>query len=913
MSRFTQCVCALLLAVGVAAPVRAQDIAVSVVDFYNLSQDERWEWLSRGMADMLITDLSSAERLQVVDREGMQQYLDEFELQGSGILNDQTLIEIGKIAGVDKVVFGTYEVGRDDNIIIQATIVDITRQSVDTSIKVSGAVSEVLALEKDLATRLIRDFGVSLSDREKQNVAFTWTESLDATAHFYTALGHYDRGELPLALAESKVAEKIDPDYLPARFWSGRLYLELAEYEHAELYFTRLLREAGERSYKRAYVVHISLLLAQLYEKYLETPKKAIPVLEALQRDKLDSVERAEIHFRLARLYRYTGRYADAYRLFVSLYKKTDGSRLTLKFRIPYRSVSMFPSMQRLRRMAVEHYQSCFLLAHYNSDEPLEMQPEMLMLTAEQPEYSTSETFQKQFSYALDAAMPMFFAPKGQRFSEFTIEYRGDQPEIHIYPYIHTNSRFDEIAQMGNLPDPENGVSQFRYTAHQIRIQAFFFHAFIRDQAAGKFNWRVNAKFVDADAFQPGSIEYWHGLLKANVRYPVLLDTPGHIGEKITLAEGQAGNFLIIYDTHDRREQNEHGNDSDLWLVTSPDKISWQRPRRLVTLNSVGDDFDPVLIQDGRNRLLLTFVSDRGGKNELWLAMSNDGDRWQRPRRIVLHENGDELSDLVTPVVFQDRKGIYRLAAFHTATQRVLLSSSKDLLNWEDAVFVELADVHPAGGWGDKVTLDYIEDNAGIYRMVVSGNFFFGSRIHLGTSTNSRDWQFRKAEFDSYSHPSLIQSRDGRFLLATASGVDETVSEYPMHYLSQLTSRDWDTWSQSEIFPRIHYLTDHHMKPSTIFQDQQGHYWIANHRHWQEQFQLYRVTDFPVTTIPEIYPPKPDAHPYARVQLRREELKREALEAGDKELAKCLGSALRYETCLDDRSANTEREWWMFW
>jgi len=535
------------------------------------------------------------------------------------------------------------------------------------------------------------------------------------------------------------------------------------------------------------------------------------------------------------------------------------------------------------------------------------------MLTEEQPEYSKSQTFQGQFSYALDAPRPMFFAPKGQRFSEFTIEYRGKQPDIHVFPYVHMNKRFDQIAQMGNLPDPENGVSQFRYTAHQIRVQAFFFHAFIRDQVEGKFNWRVKAKFVQADAFQPGSIEYWRDLLKKNVRYPVLLDTPGHIGEKTTIAEGHDGKFWIIYDTHDLRNKSDSVEDSDLWLVASSDKISWRGPRRLAALNSVGNDFDPVLIHDGRNRLVLTFVSDRGGKNELWLAMSNDGDRWQRPRRIVLLDNGDELSELVTPVVFQDRKGIYRLAAFHTATQRVLVSSSKDLLNWDAAEFIELADMHPARGWGEKVTLDYIEDNAGVYRLVVSGNFFFGAKIFLGTSTNTRDWQIRKADFDSHGHPSLIQSRDGRFLLALASGIDETVSEYPMHYMSQITSRDWDNWGQSEVFPRIHYLTDHYMKPSTIFQDRQGHYWIANHRHWQEQFQLYRVTKYPATTIPGIYPPKPDAHPYARMQLRREELKRQAWKAGDKELAKCLGKAMRYESCLDEQAASAEKEWWRFW
>jgi TolB-like protein len=914
MSRFTQLICALLLAVGVAAPVRAQDTAVSIFDFYNVSQDKQWEWLSRGMADMLITDLSSAERLQVVDREGLQQYLDEFELQGGGVLNDQTLIDIGKLAGVDKVIFGTFQVDSTDNIVIQATLVDISSRKAETVVKVSGAVEDVLDLEKDLARRLIRDFGVPLSDREKRNLAFAWTESLDATAHFYTALGHYDQGELPLALAESRVAERIDPDYLPARFWNGRLYLELAEYEHAELYLTRLLREAGERPYERAYVVHSSLLLAQLYEKFLETPNKAIPVLEALRRDKLDSLERANIHFQLARLYRQAGQYTDAYHLFVSLYKMTDEVSLTRKFRIPYRSVALFPTLHKLRKMAIENYQSSYLLAYYNFETPPEPQPEMVFLTAEQPEYSRTETFQGYFSYAADMPRPMFIAPKGQRFRAFTFEFRGKQKDISIFPLLHQNLRFDLIGQKSSLPDPEGGVSQFRYEANQEMVQAFFFDASLRDQPEGKFSWRVKAEFMDANAFQPGSVEYWHGLLKENVSYPLLFDTPGHKGEKTTLAEGYGGQLWAVYDTQDEEEQNDRGKDSDLWLIASPDKKSWRGPQRLVAVNSVANDFDPVLIQDGRSRLVLTFASDRSGKNELWLAMSNDGDRWQRPRRVVMQDdNGKELQDLITPVVFQDRKGIYRLAAFHTATQRVLISSSKDLLNWEPAAFIELSDMHPAGGWGEKVTLDYIEGNDGIYRMIVSGNFFFDSKVYLGTSKNARDWHVETAEFDGYSHPSLIQANDGRFMLMLSSGPDQTISEYPIHYASQLSSRNWKTWDAPTSLPRIHYLADYYMKPSTIFQDREGSYWIANHRHWGEQFQLYRLGEFPATTIPQTFPAKPGAHPYARAQLRREELELEARLDGNKELAMCLSNARHYQSCLDEQSVSAEKEWWKFW
>ena len=243
----------------------------------------------------------------------------------------------------------------------------------------------------------------------------------------------------------------------------------------------------------------------------------------------------------------------------------------------------------------------------------------------------------------------------------------------------------------------------------------------------------------------------------------------------------------------------------------------------------------------------------------------------------------------------------------------MLISSSKDLLKWEDAAFIELSDMHPDGGWGEKVTLDYIEDNDGTYRMIVSGNFFHGSKAYLGTSTNARDWQIEQAAFDGHSHPSLIHANDGRFLLMLSTGTDPTISEYPIHYASQMSSGNWQSWGSPTSLPRIHYLADYFMKPSTIFQDREGFYWIANHRHWGDQFQLYRVSTFPATTIPETFPQKPDAHRYARVQLRREELEHKARLEGNKELASCLSQAMHYQSCLDEQSVSTEREWWQFW
>ena len=148
-------VLALLFGGNFSAPAFAVETSATVIDFYNLSQDKEWVWLSQGLADMLITDLSSVDHFQIVDREGLQKYLDELELQGSGLIDHQSLISVGLLAGVEKVIFGTYQVDGNAKINVQATIVDIVSQRAEKAVRVSGEISEVLDLEKERVVEVL--------------------------------------------------------------------------------------------------------------------------------------------------------------------------------------------------------------------------------------------------------------------------------------------------------------------------------------------------------------------------------------------------------------------------------------------------------------------------------------------------------------------------------------------------------------------------------------------------------------------------------------------------------------------------------------------------------------------------------------------------------------------------------------
>ena len=87
-----------------------------------------------------------------------------------------------------------------------------------------------------------------------------------------------------------------------------------------------------------------------------------------------------------------------------------------------------------------------------------------------------------------------------------------------------------------------------------------------------------------------------------------------------------------------------------------------------------------------------------------------------------------------------------------------------------------------------------------------------------------------------------------------------------------------------------------------ILEDSEGYYWLANHRNFGGQFQLFRLKNFPAKTIKETFPSKKNIHQWARSQLHREELALQASNNGEKKLSTCLRTARHYQSCLEKKS-----------
>jgi len=103
----------ILLAGGLFIPQQdaaAQKIRIAVMPF-KLGQIQRWwgwDWdPGEGISDMLVTELVNSGRFSVVERERLDEVLQEQNLAREGVINAATAARIGRILGVQLFVFGT--------------------------------------------------------------------------------------------------------------------------------------------------------------------------------------------------------------------------------------------------------------------------------------------------------------------------------------------------------------------------------------------------------------------------------------------------------------------------------------------------------------------------------------------------------------------------------------------------------------------------------------------------------------------------------------------------------------------------------------------------------------------------------------------------------------------------------------
>lgn len=172
--------------------------------------------LSRGLAQILTSDLALLERFRLVERLHLGALLDELALAQGGRVDVSTAARVGRLMQAGRLVSGLAAIPPEGDVRLEANVVLPTGEVTGPE-AVTGRFRDLLRIEKDLVIRIASRLGYVLSEAERRMILENGTQNLVAFLAYADGLVAEDLGDFSRAAAFYQQAVRADPGFQAAR------------------------------------------------------------------------------------------------------------------------------------------------------------------------------------------------------------------------------------------------------------------------------------------------------------------------------------------------------------------------------------------------------------------------------------------------------------------------------------------------------------------------------------------------------------------------------------------------------------------------------------------------------------------------------------------------------------------------
>tara|TARA_B100000073_G_scaffold347452_1_gene361855 strand:- start:1272 stop:2432 length:1161 start_codon:yes stop_codon:yes gene_type:complete len=195
---------------------------IAILYFDNSSNNSNLDALKKGLADMLISDLSNLNMLQVVEREKLEEVLAELSLSNTKNFDSGTQQKIGKLLGAETILFGSF-FEMFGQFRIDAKIVKTETGEILKAEGVNGVTSDFMKMEKQLVWKIAKGLDIRFSEKEEATIMASEEVTYQATLAYAQGLELYDKGEKSEALNKFNEALKLSPNFQRAQLMVEKL------------------------------------------------------------------------------------------------------------------------------------------------------------------------------------------------------------------------------------------------------------------------------------------------------------------------------------------------------------------------------------------------------------------------------------------------------------------------------------------------------------------------------------------------------------------------------------------------------------------------------------------------------------------------------------------------------------------
>lgn len=172
--------------------------------------------LSRGLAELITTDLAYIRALRLLERVQIGVLLDELKLGETERADPATAARVGRLLRAERMVQGTANIPTGGPVQLSATVV--TGAGVVRPVgQVTGPFPRLLELEKQVVFDLAAQLGIELTEAERQRILSQGPKSLAAFLAYSQGLDDLDRGDYAGAARNFGAAAQADPSFQAAQ------------------------------------------------------------------------------------------------------------------------------------------------------------------------------------------------------------------------------------------------------------------------------------------------------------------------------------------------------------------------------------------------------------------------------------------------------------------------------------------------------------------------------------------------------------------------------------------------------------------------------------------------------------------------------------------------------------------------
>jgi len=214
-SRLAAVVLCVLLAPAISARAAGKESkrVVAILYFDNNTGDSSLDVLQKGFADMMVTDLSAVEQLQLVEREKLQAIIDEQKLQRSKYFDPKTAVRIGKLVGAQYAVTGSFQ-SMEPELRIDIKMFELLTGNVLVTGQVVGLKNKLFELQQQLVSRFVTGLELKLPGAFRLK---SRAPDVDTLLSYSKGIDLVDQGKLEEARQQLAAVVSKAPTFLLAR------------------------------------------------------------------------------------------------------------------------------------------------------------------------------------------------------------------------------------------------------------------------------------------------------------------------------------------------------------------------------------------------------------------------------------------------------------------------------------------------------------------------------------------------------------------------------------------------------------------------------------------------------------------------------------------------------------------------